>query len=95
MMDERFREMAMKKLLAIGLACCLPLGLAAEDPNDSTWSLGTTDSLVIEDSVPVARDVVCARNPADKATECMAFHRAVLTARLQKVSTVRSRGRWM
>ena len=85
----------MNKFLAIGLACCLPTGLAAEDPADSILSLGTTDSLVIEESVPVAKDVFCARNPADKATECMAFHRAVLTARIQKVSTLRERGRWM
>jgi len=84
----------MKKLLALGLACCLPTGLAAEDPSDASWSLGTTDSLVIEESVPIARDVLCARNP-DKATECMAVHRAVLTARIQKVSTIRERGRWM
>lgn len=86
----------MNKLLAIGLlACCLPTGLAAEDPEDSVLMLGTSDSLVIEDSVPIAKDFFCARNPADKATECMAFHRAVLTARIQKVSTIRSRGRWM
>ena len=85
----------MNKFLAIGLACCLPTGLAAEDPAESILSLGTTDSLVIEESVPVAKDVVCARNPADKATECMAFHRAVLTARIQKVSTIREHGRWM
>ena len=85
----------MNKFLAIGLACCLPTGLAAEDPAGSMLSLGTTDSLVIEESVPVAKDVVCARNPADKATECMAFHRAVLTARIQKVSTIREHGRWM
>ena len=85
----------MNKLLAIGLACCLPTGLAAEDPTESAVLLGTTNSLVIEESVPVAKDVFCARNPADKATECMAFHRAVLTARMQKVSTLRERGRWM
>ena len=85
----------MNKLLAIGLACCLPTGLAAEDPEQPAWSLGTTDSLVIEESVPLTKDVFCARNPADKATECMAFHRAVLTARLQKVSTARAHGRWM
>lgn len=85
----------MNKLFAIGLACCLPTGLAAEDPNEPAWALGTTNSLVIEESVPVSKDVFCARNPNDKATECMAFHRAVLTARVQKVSTVRERGRWM
>jgi len=84
-----------KFVLAIGLACCLPTAISAEDPNDSTAFLGTTDSLVIEDSVPIARDVLCSRNPADKATECMAFHRAVLTARIQKVSTLRNHGRWM
>ena len=85
----------MNKFLAIALACCLPTGLAAEDPSESAVLLGTTSSLVIEESVPVAKDVFCARNPADKATECMAFHRAVLTARIQKVSTLRERGRWM
>jgi hypothetical protein len=85
----------MNKLLAIGLACCLPTGLAAEDPNDAFRAFGLTDSLVIEDSVPIARDLYCSRNPADRATECMAFHRAVLTARIQKVSTLRERGRWM
>jgi len=85
----------MNKLLAIGLACCLPTGLAAEDPNDATFLLGTTDSLVIEESVAVAKDLFCARGNADNAGDCMAFHRAVLTARIQKVSTLRERGRWM
>jgi hypothetical protein len=84
----------MNKLLAIGLACCIPTAISA-DPNDSAALLGTTDSLVIEESVPIAKDVFCSRNPADPATECMAFHRAVLTARIQKVSTLRERGRWM
>jgi hypothetical protein len=100
-MDERTREMAMKKYLAIGLACCLPLGLAAEDPHDSTSSalLGSVNVLVIEESVPLAKDVLCARAGGEargeKATECMAVHRAVLTARIQKVSALRERGRWM
>jgi hypothetical protein len=84
----------MNKLLAIGLACCLPTVLAAEDPNAAAI-LGTTDSLVIEESVPIAKDVFCSRNPADQATDCMAVHRAVLTARIQKVSTLRERGQWM
>ena len=85
----------MKKLLAIGLACCLPTGLSAEDPAEAEPSFGTTSVLVIEDSSPIAKDVVCARNPTDRAAaDCMAVHRAVLTARLQKVST-RERGRWM
>ena len=86
----------MNKLIAtIGLACCLPTGLAAEDPADSEVSMGTENVLVIEDSSPIAKDVLCARNPIEKgAADCMAVHRAVLTARLQKVS-VRERGRWM
>lgn len=84
----------MKKLLAIGLAACLPTGLAAEDPEQSELSLGQSSVLVIEDSTPITRDVVCARSPADGAADCMAVHRAVLTARLQKVSA-RERSRWM
>jgi hypothetical protein len=84
----------MNKLLAIGLACCLPMGLAAEDPNESDAFLGTVNVLVIEEAVPLARDVLCARGPGD-ATDCMAFNRAVLTARIQKVSALRERGRWM
>ena len=87
----------MKKFLAIGLACCVPLGLAAEDPNQNEFSLGTMNVLVIEDSAPAAKDVVCTRAPGEAAdsTECMAFNRAVLTARTQKVSVLRERGRWM
>ena len=82
----------MNKFLAIGLACCLPTGLAAEDPQNDTL-LGSVSVLVIEESTPLARDVLCAR--AGERTECMAFNRAVLTARIQKVSTLRERGRWM
>ncbi len=85
----------MKKLIAVGLACSLPTGLAAEDPYSAASAQPTVDVLVIEESVPIAKDLLCARNPADKATECMAFHRAVLTARVQKVSALRERGRWM
>ena len=85
----------MNKLLAIGLACCLPLGLAAEDPHASEAPLGTVDVLVIEESAPLAKDVLCARAAGESGNDCMAAHRAVLTARLQKVSTLRERGRWM
>jgi hypothetical protein len=85
----------MKKLLAIGLAACLPTGLAAEDPAEQEVPLGTANVLVIEDSAPVAKDILCARNPADQsAADCMAVHRAVLTARIQKISA-RERSRWM
>jgi hypothetical protein len=84
----------MNKWIAIGLACCLPTGLAAEDPTrDFEMSLGTVDVLVIEDSAPLARDVQCARGREN--IECMAFNRAVLTARTQKVSALHERGRWM
>ncbi len=85
----------MKKLLAIGLVGMLPTGLAAEDPRATGTAQPTVDVLVIEESMPIAKDLLCARNPADKATECMAFHRAVLTARVQNVSAPRERGRWM
>ena len=61
------REMAMKKLLAIGLACCLPTGLAAEDPAESETSLGTVSVLVIEESAPLAKDVMCTRGAGDKS----------------------------
>ena len=87
----------MKKLLAIGLTCCLPTGLAAEDPAaEAEASLGTVNVMVIEESAPLARDVMCTRAVADKsAADCMAVHRAVLTARMKKVSMLRERGRWM
>ena len=83
----------MNKWIAIGLACCLPTGLAAEDPGRDDSILGTVNVLVIEESAPLAKDVLCAR--AGDQTECMAFNRAVLTARIQKVSALRERGRWM
>lgn len=83
----------MNKFLAIGLACCVPMGLAAEDPNQSEAFLGTVNVLVIDESAPLSKDVLCAR--AGDTTECMAFNRAVLTAHIQKVSTLRERGRWM
>ena len=85
----------MNKLLAIGLACFLPMGLAAEDPHASEAPLGTVDVLVIEESAPLAKDVLCARAAGAHESDCMASHRAVLTARLQKVSMLRERGRWM
>ena len=87
----------MKKLLAIGLAFCLPTGLAAEDPSpEAEAALGSVSVLVIEESAALATDVMCTRGAGDKAAaECMAVHRAVLTARVQKVSTLRERGRWM
>lgn len=83
----------MKNLLAIGLACVLPTGLAAEDPPDTAPDPGTVDVLVIQESAPLAGDVACGR-PATAGGECLAVHRAVLTARIQKVSA-RERSRWM
>jgi hypothetical protein len=83
------------KLLAIGLACCLPTGLAAEDPAEDAFLPATINVLVMEDSTPMVKDVLCTRTPREKAgAECMTVHRAVLTARMQKVS-LRERGRWM
>jgi hypothetical protein len=83
------------KLLAISLACCLPTGLAAEDPNEPEYLPAMVNVLVMEDAAPSVKDVLCTRSAVDKsAAECMTVHRAVLTARMQKVS-VRERGRWM
>ena len=85
----------MKKLLAMALACFLPTGLAAEDPSEPDFLPMTVNVLVMEDSAPVANDVLCARSPTDKrAAECLTMNRAVLTARMQKVS-LRERSRWM
>ncbi len=84
----------MKKLLAIGLATCLPAGLAAEAPADASDIFGTVNVLVIEDSAPAAGDLACARAAVDKA-DCAAVHRAVLSARIQKASALRERGRWL
>ena len=86
----------MKKLLALGLVCALPTGLAAEDPNElfNDALLGTTDVLVIDEGTPLAKDVVCVRTIGEQ-TDCMAFNRAVLTAHVKKVSALRERGRWM
>jgi len=69
------------------------MGLAAEDPSQSDSFLGTVNVLVIDEAAPLARDVVCAG--AGEKAECMAFNRAVLTARIQKVSALHERGRWM
>lgn len=85
----------MKKLFAIGLVCCLPPGLAAEDPSEPRFLPATVSVLVMEETQPAAKDVLCARSARDRsAAECIAVHRAVLTARMQKVS-LRERGRWM
>jgi hypothetical protein len=86
----------MKKLIAMSLAGCLPLGLAAEDPAQvAPAGFGTVNVLVIEEAAPLAKDVLCTRvSAAAPAGECMAVHRAVLTARIEKVSTL-GRGRWM
>ena len=86
----------MKKLLAMGLACSLPTGLAAEDPSEPDFLPATVSILVMEEAPAVAvNDVLCARSPSDKrAAECLTMNRAVLTARMQKVS-LRERSRWM
>lgn len=88
----------MKKLLAIGLATCLPTGLAAEDPGQSDPQfLGTVSVVVLDDSMPLAKDLPCASEAIARAgrPECMAVHRAVLNGRIQKTSALRERGRWL
>ena len=88
----------MKKLLAIGLATCLPAGIAAEYPVQADPQLpGTVNVVVLDDSMPLAKDLPCATEAIAKAgrPECMAVHRAVLSGRIQKTSALRERGRWL
>ncbi len=87
----------MKKLLALGLATCLPTGLAAEDPAAGARFLGTVNVVVLDESLPVAKDVPCAAPAIAKAgnLECMAVHRAVLSGRVQRASALGERGRWL
>jgi len=87
----------MKKLLAIGLATCLPAGLAAEAPAQADPQfLGTVNVVVLDDSMP-AQDLACATQAIAKAArpECAAVHRAVLSGRVQRTSALRERGRWL
>jgi len=79
----------MKNLLAIGIAALLPAGLAAEDQNSSEADLGTMNVLLIDEALPQS-EAACAQ-----AAGCMELNRAVLTARTQKVSVLRGRGRWI
>jgi len=69
----------MKKIIAIGLACCIPIGLAAGDSNPYEANLGTTTVLVVDDSAPAGASL----------------DRALLTARAQRASVLHERGRWM
>ena len=87
----------MNKFFAIGLAACLPAGLAAEVPADSPQNLGTVSVLVMDDSAPIGREIACASAAIGTAgrPECDAIHRAVLSGRIQKVSALRERGRWL
>jgi hypothetical protein len=87
----------MKKLLAIGLAACLPTGLAAEDPVATARAFGTVNVLVLDDSLPLGRDVPCASAALPKAgdSECAAVHRAVLSGHIQRASALHERGRWL
>jgi hypothetical protein len=84
----------MKNLLAIGLACCVPIGFASEDSNRPEAYLGAMPVLVVEESVATGNDAACARVASPDA-ECMSFNRAVLTGRIQEVSVLHERGRWM
>ena len=87
----------MKKLLAIGLATCLPMGLAAEDPVATARTFGIVNVLVLDESLPVGKDLPCASAALPKAgsSECMAVHRAVLSGHIQRASALRERGRWL
>jgi hypothetical protein len=84
----------MKNFLAMGLACCIPIGLAGEDSNRIEAWLGTMPVLVVDESAPI--DPACERAPRESPqAPCISFDRAVLTARIQRVSVLHERGRWM
>jgi hypothetical protein len=85
----------MKNLLAIGLVCCLPVGFASEDPNPPEAYLGAMPVLVVEESVTTGNDDAACARVASPDAECMSFNRAVLTGRIQEVSVLHERGRWM
>ncbi|HEY4999778.1 MAG TPA: hypothetical protein VII36_11565 [Usitatibacter sp.] len=84
----------MKNILAVGLACCLPIGLAAEDSNTPEAFLGTMNVLMVEESAPPAQ-AGCVPGGNAEGPGCPSFNRAVLIARIQKVSVLHERGRWM
>jgi hypothetical protein len=87
----------MKKLLALGLAICLPTGLAAEDPAAAAPFLGTVNVVVLDASLPIAKDLPCAGAAIARAgdPDCMAVHRAVLSGHIQRAPTLSERGRWL
>ena len=82
----------MKNLLAIGLACALPCGFAAEEPGAVETNLGTINVLVIEDAA--ATQIACVQ-AGDARNDCMAFNQAVLSAHTRKVSALHECGRWI
>jgi hypothetical protein len=84
----------MKKLLALALTCCIPAGLAAEDPTVLGLPLGTEYVLVIDDQPKTTRDIACAHEFEAGARDCVSVNRAVLAGRMQRVS-VRERARHM
>ena len=82
----------MKNFLAIGLACVLPSGFAAEEPGPVEANLGTVSVLVIEDAT--ATHMACMQ-AGDARNDCMSFNQALLTAHTRKVSALHERGRWI
>ena len=60
----------MNKLLAIGLACCIPTGLAAEDPHENDALLGTMNVLVIEESMKMEMALAASIDGIVTAVRC-------------------------
>lgn len=81
----------MKNFLAIGLACVLPCGFAAEEATPAEANLGTINVLVIDDA---ATQMACMQ-AGDARNDCMSFNQALLTAHTRKVSALHERGRWI
>jgi hypothetical protein len=84
----------MKNILAIGLACALPAGLAAGETEATQPWLGTATVLVIEDAPASTTSLACLHG-GDAKDDCMTLNRAVLAARTRNVPALRERGRWI
>ena len=84
----------MKNILAMSLACCLPIGLAAGDSNTPEAFLGTMNVLMVEETTQPG-EAGCVPGESAEDPGCTSFYRAVLTAHTQKVSVLHERGRWM
>jgi hypothetical protein len=85
----------LKNFIAIGLACCIPVVLSAEEA-DHHQAFPDVAVLVVDESAPASVERLCPRAPGEGPdAQCFSIDRAVLTARIQRGSLFHERGRWM